>query len=468
MTEEAASIYRRHTGRKELPDAPCREGWLVVGRRGGKSRISAVVSVFLAAFRNYSQILAPGEKGTVMLLAADRRQARVLMRYVGGLLDGVPMLAAMVVGRTSESVTLSNGIIIEIHTASFRAVRGYTVVAAICDEIAFWHSEESANPDFEILNALRPAMATVPSAVLLCISSPYARRGSLWEAYRGHYGREGDPVLVWQSDTLSMNPSVNPKIISDAYDQDEAAADAEYGGNFRRDVEAFVSPEAVERVVVPGRTEISPTKGVQYVAFVDPSGGSQDSMTLAIAHQERGTHVLDLLLEEKPPLAPETVVERFSDVLRSYGITRVQGDRYAGEWPRDQFRKHGVAYEVSERPKSDLYQALLPLITSGKVELLDMRRLNRQLLGLERTTSRAGRDSISHLPGGHDDVVNAAAGALVNARPRRRWFEGFGATTDEDSEQRTDSKRDERRRTEVESRNAALARDGWRSADALR
>jgi hypothetical protein len=347
-------------------------------------------------------------------------------------------------------------------------VRGYTVVAAICDEIAFWHSEESANPDFEILNALRPAMATVPSAVLLCISSPYARRGSLWEAYRGHYGREGDPVLVWQSDTLSMNPSVNPKIISDAYDQDEAAADAEYGGNFRRDVEAFVSPEAVERVVVPGRTEISPTKGVQYVAFVDPSGGSQDSMTLAIAHQERGTHVLDLLLEEKPPLAPETVVERFSDVLRSYGITRVQGDRYAGEWPRDQFRKHGVAYEVSERPKSDLYQALLPLITSGKVELLDMRRLNRQLLGLERTTSRAGRDSISHLPGGHDDVVNAAAGALVNARPRRRWFEGFGATTDEDSEQRTDSKRDERRRTEVESRNAALARDGWRSADALR
>jgi hypothetical protein len=60
--------------------------------------------------------------------------------------------------------------IIEVHTASFRAVRGYTVVACIADEVAFWRSDESANPDVEILNGLRPGMATVPGALLLCIS----------------------------------------------------------------------------------------------------------------------------------------------------------------------------------------------------------------------------------------------------------------------------------------------------------
>ena len=85
-----------------------------------------------------------------------------------------------------------------------------------------------------------------------------------------------------------------------------------------------------------------------------------------------------------------------------------------------------MTYDVSEKSKSDLYQALLPLVTSGKAELLNHARLRRQALALERTTSRAGRDSISHPPGGHDDIVNAAAGALVLATPKRRAFEGYG------------------------------------------
>ena len=96
-----------------------------------------------------------------MILATDRRQARVIMRYVTALLEGVPMLARMVERMGIESIDLTNSITIEIHTASFRSVRGYTVVAAICDEIAYWRSEESANPDREILDALRPAMSTI-------------------------------------------------------------------------------------------------------------------------------------------------------------------------------------------------------------------------------------------------------------------------------------------------------------------
>jgi hypothetical protein len=51
---------------------------------------------------------------------------------------------------------------IEIHTASFRSTRGYTVVAALCDELAFWPSDEQASPDTEILAAIRPGMITNP------------------------------------------------------------------------------------------------------------------------------------------------------------------------------------------------------------------------------------------------------------------------------------------------------------------
>jgi hypothetical protein len=132
------------------------------------------------------------------------------MRYIAGFLDGVPMLRQLVVNRTKESVELANRVTIEVHTASFRAVRGYTLVAALCDEIAFWTTDEAgADPDTEILTGLRPGMATVPGSLLIAISSPYARRGALWEAYRKHYGQDGDPVLVWQAPTVATNPGVD-------------------------------------------------------------------------------------------------------------------------------------------------------------------------------------------------------------------------------------------------------------------
>jgi len=190
LSEAGAALYRAHTGRQTLPDAPAREAWLVVGRRGGKSRVAALIAVYLACFRDHRTLLAPGERGTMMVIAADRRQARVVFRYIAGLLDGVPMLAALVERRTKDAIHLVNGIVIEVHTANFRAVRGYTLIGAICDEIAFWRSDESANPDTEILNGLRPGMATVPGALLLCISSPYARRGALWEAYKAHWDKQ--------------------------------------------------------------------------------------------------------------------------------------------------------------------------------------------------------------------------------------------------------------------------------------
>jgi hypothetical protein len=412
MNDEALALFRSCTNRTVAPRTRAREGWVLAGRRGGKSRVAALVAVFLASFRDYTSILAPGERATVMVIAADRKQARVVFRYIEGLLDGVPMLAALIQRRTRDAIYLRNRVVIEVHTANFRAVRGYTVVAAICDEIAFWRTDDSANPDTEILNALRPAMATVPEALLLCISSPYARRGVLWDAYRTHFGQDGN-VLVWQADTRTMNPTVDERVIADAYARDEAAASAEYGAQFRRDIESYVSREVLEAVTVPDRYELPPSADIAYVAFVDPSGGSQDSMTLAIVHAEDHTFVLDVVREARAPFSPEAVVLDFTSVLNAYGITMVVGDRYGGEWPREQFRKLGIEYTVSEIPKSDIYRELLPLLNSGRVELLDDRRLLAQLAGLERRTGRGGRDSIDHAPGAHDDLANAAAGALT-------------------------------------------------------
>ena len=167
-----------------------------------------------------------------------------------------------------------------------------------------------------------------------------------------------------------MNPSVTQAYIDAEYEKDPVSAAAEFGAEFRTDIEAFVSRESVEGLVEWGVHERGPLPGHRYVGFVDPSGGSSDSFTLAVAHKENELGVLDALREVRPPFSPEGVTTEFADLCKRYRITEVRGDRYAGEWPREQFRKQGITYELSEHAKGLLYLNTLPLLNSGKVRLL--------------------------------------------------------------------------------------------------
>ena len=203
LDDSDLSLFTRCTGRTDRPEGGFTEAWLVCGRRAGKSFMLALIAVFLAGFRDWSPYLTRGERATIAIIAADRKQARVIFRYILALLQGVKILAPLIERETAESLDLSNGVAIEVSTASYKSIRGYTLVAALCDEIAFW-SDEGANPDAEILAAIRPSMATVPGAMLLCASSPYARKGALWDAHRRHHGRDGNQVLIWQAATRTM------------------------------------------------------------------------------------------------------------------------------------------------------------------------------------------------------------------------------------------------------------------------
>jgi hypothetical protein len=210
-------------------------------------------------------------------------------------------------------------------------------------------------------------------------------------------------------------------MIDEATERDPANAAAEYGAQFRSDVEALVSREAVEACVSLDVRERAPISSVQYFGFVDPSGGSADSMTLAVGHREEDVVVVDAVRERRPPFSPEDVVAEFSGLLKSYHISMIIGDRYAGEWPRERFREHGVSYEPAEKPKSDLYRDMLPAINSRKINLLDDARLLAQLVGLERRTARGGRDSIDHAPGAHYDIANALAGLCDCTQHKYRY-----------------------------------------------
>lgn len=100
MTSKELQTFQRFTGRTAAPTAQFTESFIVVGRRAGKSRISVTIGAYVAAFRDYSSVLSPGETAVVMLLAADRRQARVLVNYLGAFFTEIPILAALFESRT--------------------------------------------------------------------------------------------------------------------------------------------------------------------------------------------------------------------------------------------------------------------------------------------------------------------------------------------------------------------------------
>ena len=166
-----------------------------------------------------------------------------------------------------------------------------------------------------------------------------------------------------------MNPTISQKLIDRDMAADPEAARAEWLAEFRSDLEAFLTIEAIEAVIIQGRYELPPMPEVNYRAFVDPSGGRRDAATLAIGHKEKDLVIVDLARRWKAPHDPSIVAGEMAGVLKTYRISRVTGDRYGGAWPETEFLKHGISYSPSEQDRSGLYLTFLPMVLSGRVEL---------------------------------------------------------------------------------------------------
>jgi hypothetical protein len=437
LTADQLVVFTELTGRTEVPTSPVSEAWIIAGRRSGKDVKAASIVVYIATIGNltlkFHEKLTPGEVGVVQLLAVDRKQAQICLGYIKAMFQQ-PKLAGLVKKELPDGIELKNKLVIEVTTNDKRRVRGRTVVACVMDEVAFWLSSDtgSVSPDSEVYNALKPAMATMPGAMLIGISSPYAQRGLLFSKYKRHFAKNDPDILIAKAPTWRMNPTLQrySGFIATAFDEDPQAASAEYGAEFRTDVAGFVSYETIDDATDHHVREREPQSYTAYHAFCDPSGGSSDAMTLAIAHtallpvppahrddrtETQSITILDCLREVKPPFKPTDVVAQFCLTLKAYGLTHVTGDRYAGEWVVSAFAEHGIIYEHSSLTRSEIYLDLLPRLNSGSVRLLDNKTLKSQLSNLERRTSRTGRDTVDHSPGAHDDLANAAAGALVLA-----------------------------------------------------
>ncbi|TQE98194.1 MAG: hypothetical protein FKY71_15125 [Spiribacter salinus] len=423
MDKDLSTTFKALAGGRQPPAERVRELIVIAGRRSAKTHTAAMTAVYLATIGveldGTLDRLARGERGVIAVLAVDRNQAKVAFGYIKGLLEGSPILASMIAKIGADSIELRNGVIIEVATNSYRAIRGRTLLAVVFDEAAFWRSDATVNPDLEVYRAAVPALATT-GGMLIAISSPYSKRGLIWSKYRKHYGQPGD-VLVVQGSTRDFNPTLPAQIITDAMQDDPEAARSEWLGEFRSDIESFIDRALLEALVRDGPAELAPDHRQTYHAFTDPAGGGKDAFTLAIGHMEGDRVIVDVLRDRKGP--PGAIVAEYAHLLHLYHCRSVIGDKYAGQWPAQEFSRHDIRYIHADKAKSDLYIETLAAINNRRVELPDSDRLLNQFSMLERKTSRAGRDSIDHPPGGHDDLANAIAGLVATMTQRKRGID---------------------------------------------
>ena len=231
-------------------------------------------------------------------------------------------MAKEVANITALSITFRNGIEIQVRPASFRGLRGVTCIAAICDEMAFWFTEEnnSTNPDTEIVNALKPALVTT-KGMLIHYLPRRSRRGVVWKYYSAYFGNEGS-TLVAQGASLDFNPTIDQSEIDEALAEDYSVAQSEWLGQFRTDIESFVSIEAVQACVNSGMYEIAPELGVSYSGFIDAStGAGGDSFAAAIGHLRDGDiMVVDAIRNFQPKFSPEQVVAEIAQLCIAYNV----------------------------------------------------------------------------------------------------------------------------------------------------
>jgi hypothetical protein len=219
LTDAERVVFEKLTGREREPLARADEFIVIAGRRSGKSRAIGVLLSYLAGLVDYSDVLVPGERAVALCISPTVGQSDIVFQYTLSTLEESPSLKRLIKAKTRDCITLTNGVDIVIRPANVRGVRGSTCIACVADEASFLFSDDSgsANPDVAIIDAVRPSLRTT-NGILVMISSPYARRGVVYDAWQKNYGPDGDKaILVARGATKDFNPTYPQRKIDQAY-----------------------------------------------------------------------------------------------------------------------------------------------------------------------------------------------------------------------------------------------------------
>jgi hypothetical protein len=405
-------IFRRATGREIYEPTEHQEATVIVGRQGGKtSRIGALIAAYEAC-RDHG--LKRGERAYVLLIAPVTKQAQIGLGFIRNLFLTSPLLKNKVVKFRMNEIELDNGVTIACYPCSQITIRGLRVVAAVLDEVGFWRDEvTAANPAEDVLNALRPAMATFTNHKLIKISTPYRKEGVLWRDYKERAERD---YLVWQLPSAEMNPTLSSSFLEKERQRDEESFRREYEAQFTDHIEGWIGFETLEQCVINSCTVRPPVTDAIYAAAVDPAFKSDD-FALAIAHRlPDGQIILDYTATwtgtREAPLGYEWVCGEIARILKLYELNTVAGDQHCAAIIQQEFLKLGICYKemtFGAGTRLDLFGNLKHLLIQRKIQILDKPELLRQLRGLEEHKTNRGNIDVRSAYGVKDDLAVAVA-----------------------------------------------------------
>lgn len=427
IADSQMPIFTEATGFETYapPEGGYRTTFSICGRRAGKSsRIAAPLACFLSCLVPHP--IPPNERGTVLVIGPVARQAKATFKTIHKILSRSPVLRDLIEnvkqGGDEWEISLSTRVDIRVVAANSRTVRGDLLVGVILEEGAFFRDSDTEQYNLqEIIDAVRPGLLTIPDSRLICVTSPWAQIGPVWEAYQNRATRLDE--LCWKLPSWRMNPTLPQKELDKERRRDEAIFLREFGAEFSTANSALLPPEMVDRAVARGVPFFTTNVANRCVAGLDPSSKGNDSFGFALAHKSiDGRIAVDWCQQWTPPgggrfIDYGYVLPQIMDQMNNYGATQVFSDQIcaaalAAEFAKRDFQFTQVGTFGSRA--ADLYRTVRQLFIAGKVDLPDQPELIAQLKKLEEILSEGGR-SVVQARSGHDDLAVAACLAIYEA-----------------------------------------------------
>jgi hypothetical protein len=433
LSDAERALFLTLSGGREPSTDGATEFEAVVGRRGGKSEQIARLGVFEATQVPHGIALAPGQRGVVPVISPLREQSQEIMGYARGLctlpqvkryLDGEP-------GR--DEIKFKTGVSLRVMTADALNVSGPTIVCAIRDEWAKFPGDDSAMPDREIENSLRPALAPVlgaPARRLVGITSSYIREGIAFETDRDYFGIDDAPVLVIRGDSQTFNPNLDPAWLERERKRvGERVFAREYLCEWQDAVLDGYFGDVLDGCVDRGRLTLPPIDDTRYVVALDPAW-KHDRFALAVVHRERRSagalvSVVDRVETWAPPrggtLSTDATLARVAEIALAYGTRQVVTDQAAAPALAEAAQRRGLYVRevpwiggVGTDSKASKFRRVHAAMADGLVRLPDDAPTLREFANVASRLLRSGGEQIEARVG-HDDRVSAVVLAITEA-----------------------------------------------------
>jgi len=413
LTPEELKIFRQTTGLKRyISGKEWNEATFILGRRSGKTdKIASNIALYEACAREHR--LSVGQIGVVMIVASEKkRQAKICHNYCLGKLEKSKVLRKMIKNVTAEEILLTNNVAIQVYPCSVARVRGHSLISFIGDECAHW-KVEGKDVDQDVLDSARPALDFEYSKMIK-ISTPYMMKGEIYQDYKQYYGKPNLDVLVFQGDTRLFNPTYSRRKLERLKKRKPLTYETEHLARFRSDLSSMYDPLMIDKAINYDRPlELPPREGIKYQSFVDcAGGGGRDHYAIAIGHLEGEKVIIDVVRSRSPKFNPDAVTAQYCELLKQYGIKKVYGDKFSGDWSLNSYAKHGIEYIRSEKTKSELYLEAESPFNTEIVDLPDKELAITQLKNLIRKTRSGGKDSVDTDSGQPEDEANVIAGVI--------------------------------------------------------